>query len=534
MNTRSCGEFLIRLLESYGVECLFGIPGVHTVELYRGLGESSIEHITPRHEQGAGFAADGYARIANKPGVCLVITGPGVGNIVTAMGQAYADSIPMLVISSVNPLAYNRQGNGHLHELPHQSALMEQVASFSYTVTSPEELMPALARAYAVFDSGRPRPVHIEIPVDVLSMPAGLPVPHDRPRFSPPQAPSDVIDSMLALCSSSISPVILAGGGARQAASEVRRLAQRLNAPVVMSINARGLIGEDHPLAINASASLEPVRALIERADLVLALGTELGPTDYNAWLDGGVRIPGKLVRVDISAEQLSRNFTADLAVYSDLALALGALLNRLQERDAPGLMQEVKPTLNALDRSESQAYKAANHLLSAIWTALPDAIVVGDSTQPVYAGNDYTRIPDTARWFNSATGFGTLGYALPAAIGAKRAAGSQPVVSIAGDGGLQFSLAELATAKQAKLALTLIVWDNSGYGEIKQVMEDAGIEPEGVDLWTPQFELIGRAYGWDVVKVDNIQQFQDVLQQADEQSKNLMILGVEEVCQQD
>jgi hypothetical protein len=153
----TCGEVLVKLLEGYGVDHVFGIPGVHTVELYRGLAASSIRHITPRHEQGAGFMADGYARTRGKPGVCFIITGPGMTNITTAMGQAYADSIPMLVISSVQSRSQLGGGRGKLHELPNQSALVAGVAAFSHTLMS-ADLPQVLARAFAVFEArGRAR-----------------------------------------------------------------------------------------------------------------------------------------------------------------------------------------------------------------------------------------------------------------------------------------------------------------------------------------------------------------------------------------
>ncbi|WP_313464409.1 thiamine pyrophosphate-binding protein, partial [Pseudomonas nitroreducens] len=168
----TCGEFLVKQLEAWGVDTVFGIPGVHTVELYRGLPHSGIRHITPRHEQGAGFMSDGYARVTGKPGVCFIITGPGMTNILTAMGQAYADSIPMLVISSVNERSRLAHGNGYLHELPNQRAMVAGVSAFSHTLMSVEELPAVLARAFAVFDSERPRPVHIELPLDIITAPA--------------------------------------------------------------------------------------------------------------------------------------------------------------------------------------------------------------------------------------------------------------------------------------------------------------------------------------------------------------------------
>lgn len=173
--TLTAGQALVRLLANYGVDTVFGIPGVHTLELYRGLPGSGIRHVLTRHEQGAGFMADGYARVSGKPGVCFVITGPGVTNVATAIGQAYADSVPLLVISSVNHSASLGKGWGCLHETQDQRAMTAPITAFSALALSPEQLPELIARAYAVFDSERPRPVHISIPLDVLA----APVAHD-------------------------------------------------------------------------------------------------------------------------------------------------------------------------------------------------------------------------------------------------------------------------------------------------------------------------------------------------------------------
>ena len=168
----TCGEVLVGLLEAYGIDTVFGIPGVHTVELYRGLPDTRLRHVTPRHEQGAGFMADGYARACGRPAACFIITGPGLTNIATALGQAYADSVPMLVISSVNNSHELGLGEGRLHELPSQRNLMAGLTAFSHTLLRPDELPEVLARAFAVFDAARPRPVHIELPLDVITAPA--------------------------------------------------------------------------------------------------------------------------------------------------------------------------------------------------------------------------------------------------------------------------------------------------------------------------------------------------------------------------
>src|SRR5262245_28451428 len=278
----TCGEYLVKLLEAYGVELIFGIPGVHTVELYRGLPATKIRHITPRHEQGAGFMADGYARVTGKPGVCFIITGPGMTNILTAMGQAYGDSIPMLVISSVNRTEQLGMGGGRLHELPSQRAVVSGVSGFSHTLMRPEDLPAVLARAFAVFSSARPRPVHIEIPTDVITAPAE----HvSRKLGALPARPAPdtaAIARAAEMLRAATRPVVLLGGGAIDAGADAVALVEALDAPTCCTINAKGLLPKGHPLSLGSNQSLVPVRELVLQSDVVLAIGTELGETDYD------------------------------------------------------------------------------------------------------------------------------------------------------------------------------------------------------------------------------------------------------------
>ena len=329
---------LVRLLERYAVSHVFGIPGVHTLTLYSALSESEIKHVTPRHEQGAGFAADGYARVSGKPGVCFIISGPGMTNIATAMGQAYSESIPMLVISSVNSHGRMGSGDGWLHELPDQRALVRGVCAFSHTLHHPAELPQVLARAFAVFDSQRPRPVHIEIPINVLeaecrwitdstAVTQGTPnnsgsvsTTHvtDLLRLSRPSADNASLLQAARVLADAQRPVLLVGGGARMASEAITALAEQLDAPVVMTVNARGVLKHDHPLAVPASASLAPVRSLIAEADVVLGIGTEMGPTDYDFNEDGQFTLPGIFLRVDIDAQQLVRNTSPHIGLVGD------------------------------------------------------------------------------------------------------------------------------------------------------------------------------------------------------------------------
>lgn len=522
----TCGEVLVKLLEAYGVEQVFGIPGVHTVELYRGLASSTINHVTPRHEQGAGFMADGYARTSGKPGVCFIITGPGMTNITTAMGQAYADSIPMLVISSVQSRNQLGGGRGKLHELPAQGALVAGVAAFSHTLMSASELPAVLARAFALFQAGRPRPVHIEIPLDVLVEDAdelldSEPVSITRAGPSPA-----AIKQMSALLANAKRPLILAGGGAIDAAAALTQLAERLDAPVALTINAKGMLPSHHPLLIGSTQSLDPTRELIEDADVVLAIGTELAETDYDITFQGHFKIPGTLLRIDIDPDQTVRNFSPKVALVSDAQTAAEALVQALDNealapRGDKWGHKRAAALRTTLDGSWDEATRGQTLFLKTILEVLPNIVLVGDSTQPVYTGNLTLDLDHPRRWFNSSTGYGTLGYALPAAVGAWL--GSQdkgegnPVACLIGDGGLQFTLSELASAVEARTPIIVLLWNNQGYEEIKKYMVNRAIEPVGVDIYTPDFIGVAKALGCAAEAINSVEQLKAALNAAND-----------------
>lgn len=464
----------IRLVEGLiarGVDTVFGIPGVHTVELYRGLSAAGdkIRHVTPRHEQGAGFMADGYARVTGKPGVAFVITGPGVTNSLTAMAQAKADSVPMLVISGLGRSDTLGKGLGRLHELPDQGAMVATLCH-TETVTDPKKLGDVLDRAFAAMTSGRPGPAHIQISTNMMGVPC--------PELPPPSAsgmavplPLGRMRSIAAALNGAEKIVILAGGGARWAEAPLQKLAESLDAPVVQTVNARGLM-HGHRLTVPASPSLTAIRKLIAEADQILAVGTELGPTDYDAYANGRVPDLSGMIRIDIDADQLARH-PAKMPIKADAAQMLAALLpmtlpaNRGGTERAAAAREAARAELAEL----SAPMPAQLAIVEAIRAAVPKAIIVGDSTQPVYAANLYYDHDRPRGWFNAATGYGTLGYAPGAAVGASIAAPGVPVICLIGDGGLQFSPGELRTAVDEKLPITFVVWNNGGFREIADSM---------------------------------------------------------------
>jgi acetolactate synthase-1/2/3 large subunit len=501
--TLTVGEALVSLLEQAGVDTVFGIPGVHTIELYRGLAASRIRHVTPRHEQGAAFMADGHARVTGRPGVCLLITGPGLTNAATAMAQARAEGVPMLVITGVNARATLGKGRGHLHELPDQGAFAKSVALASFRLDDPDDLSALFSKAFALTQAGRPGPVHLEIPTDVMAAHVGPPV------FSPPAFRREPEPFRAPLAAEAAQAarrlreaervVIVAGGGARRHAAALRALAETLDAPVISTVNARGVMAGS-PLDVPASPSLEAARALLADADCVLALGTEFGPTDFDMYETGTMPVCPGLIRVDIDRAQLARR-DADIRVEADAGAFIAALMPHLSAGMRDGAMRAAAARAAAWAEL-SPRYRALTGFVHDIWRGLPDAVIAGDSTQPVYAGNLYAEAPAAGRWFNSATGFGTLGHAIPAAIGAALA-GASPVVALTGDGGAQFTLAELGSARDAKADVLFVIWHNDGYQEIEAAMVAAGVTPEGVRPSAPDFAKSAEASGLPVAVLE-------------------------------
>ncbi|MGA0541760.1 5-guanidino-2-oxopentanoate decarboxylase [Neotabrizicola sp. VNH66] len=480
------GERLVEGLAVRGVDVIFGIPGVHTIGLYRGLASGRLRHVTPRHEQGAGFMADGYARVTGRPGVAFVITGPGLTNTLTAMAQARADSVPMLVISGVNRRTSLGRGLGLLHELPDQAAMVRALCQ-TETLTDPAELGPALDRAFAAMLGARPGPAHIEIPTDVMDLPCPS-LPDPAPVAAPPTTALQALEEVARLLSTATRPLILAGGGTRFAGAELRALAEALDAPVVLTANARGLL-HGHALSVPASPSLEAVRELIRGADAVLALGTELGPTDYDMYVNGQLPDLSGMIRVDICADQLDRH-PARLTIRADAGAFAAALHLAVSPRKTDGAARA--DTARQTARAELARLHPAMPdqllMVEAVRSALPDAVIVGDSTQPVYAGNLFYDHDRPRGWFNAATGYGALGYGPGAAVGAAVALPGVPVVCLIGDGGLQFSPGELRTARDEGLPVTFLVWNNAGFREIAEAMEQAqtpviGCTPSPLDM---------------------------------------------------
>ncbi|GHB28622.1 putative 2-ketoarginine decarboxylase AruI [Streptomyces viridiviolaceus] len=533
--TLTGGEAVVRALAAHGVTDAFGIPGTHNLELYRHLRPYGIRHTTPRHEQGAGYAADGYARVSGRPGVVVTTTGPALLNIAAAVGQAYSDSVPLLVVSPGMPLRHPRQSTGLLHEMRSQTEALRGVAAFSHRVASVDEIGAAVARAFTLFRTQRPRPVHVEVPLDLME--AAEPV--GAVRLAPPVGPAVPEPAALGAAAEALwgarRPALILGGGARAASAACLALAEELGAPVVTTANGKGVVDERHPLSLGVSLHLPAVQKSLADADVILAVGTELAESDVWGPLPA---LTGTLIRVDLDPAQMYAGLPADVALVGDAGPLLEALLTAYREgtarqggpgRAGPGRADlpqdgprrgadpaDVTALRTARD-NETRAQDAHRlpYLRAMRRVLAEDAVITSDSAQCCYYGAlPHLPLGPEGRYLHP-SGFGTLGYALPAAIGAKTACPERQVVGLSGDGGLQFSVQELATAAQLPLPIPVVVFDNGGYGEIREQMAARGDTPAAVDLPSVDLSALARAYGGHGTTVRSPEELADALSEA-------------------
>ncbi len=315
----SAGERLVELLAAYGVDTIFGIPGVHNVEAYRALPRSGIRHILTRHEQGAGFMADGYARATGKPGVCFTISGPGVTNILTPLGQAWSDSSPVFVIASALMENDRVYGRGRLHELRDQRGAAAALTDFAERATTADGVADSIHAAFARFASQRPRPAYLEVPLDVLLHPAAEPwAARALPRRTLPSA--ELIEKAAARLSAAKAPLIILGGGALEAGQAALSIAEAIGAEIMTTTAGKGSVPADHPRVLGYCLSTSAAMARIEAVDAILAVGTELSETDF--WNTDFI-IRQNLIRIDLDPSVLARPHAAEIAILSDARAAL-------------------------------------------------------------------------------------------------------------------------------------------------------------------------------------------------------------------
>lgn len=499
MRTMTGGQVVVAALEAQGVEVVFGMPGVHNLALYDALCDSTqIRHVLVRHEQGAAFAADGYARATGRPGVVITTAGPGATNTLTAIAEAWSDSSPVVLIASHVESPFVEQERGFGHELRGQLDLFRTATRFQARPTTVAEVGPCIGEAFAQAQRGRPRPVVVQIPQDVLNGSRELELPSRLETRRAEAADSALVRSAAHILAGAQRPAIYVGAGVQRAGAhtEVRQVAERLDAPVFTTAPGKGAVPEDHPLAIGNRWTGEPeLMALLADSDVLLAVGTRFGAQDTSQWQ---LPLPKMVIQIDADADELSRNVAAEVALHGDARTVLTQLLKELGDGSANGRRAEhtkITELRGRLDEAAMERWPEPLRLLADLRAGLDrDAIVFCDSLIQYWAARHFPVYAPRA--FHLPWTFGTLGSSLPMAIGAKVAFPDRQVVTLCGDGALMFTLPELATAVQAQANIVIVVCNDAGYGAMRMHQRRRFGRFIASDLVAPDFAAVAEAFG--------------------------------------
>jgi thiamine pyrophosphate-dependent acetolactate synthase large subunit-like protein len=476
-------QLIVEALERAGVDVCFGLPGVHNLALWEALRESSIRLVGVRHEQTAAYAADGYARATGRLGVAITTTGPGAANTLAAVGEAWAARSPILVVATDIPAALRRPGvyRGVLHEATDQAAMFAPVVKAAHRVADGGDVELALIDA----TSAPHRPVYLEVATDLLAAEVGSLGPAPRDEGSRDAA---AVDGAVRLIEVAERPLIWAGTGAADAGAEVAALAERLGAPVLTTYGARGILPPHHPCLVDMPAHVEPAGRLWDEADLVISVGSDLDGVQTQNWRQPQ---PPRLLAINLDAEDAAKNYRVDELLAVDAAAGCAALAQRAAQRDGNPRERIAHVRAEACGQLDADALR----FLDALSFALPeDAVLVVDMCIPGYWAAGFRTVPGPRR-LQVPLGWGTLGYAFPAALGAALGAAG-PVVSLSGDGGFLYAPGELATMAQERIPLTAVIVDDGGYGMLRYDQERSGRPTYGVDLHTPDFAALAQSFG--------------------------------------
>jgi thiamine pyrophosphate-dependent acetolactate synthase large subunit-like protein len=512
------GVAAVKSLEANGVTTVFGIPGVHTLEIYDALIDSPIRHVLARHEQGAGFMADGYARASGKPGVAVIITGPGITNVATPIGEAYTDSVPVLVLSSNVERAWADKMLGHLHDLSDQLGVMSAVTKWNDRARTVESIPELINMAFLNMTSGRPRPTHVEVPIDVLAEFGEIDI-RPAPGLSPPAPDDGTIQRAVDAVESASKVVIYCGGGALgdETQQVIESLSNQLGAPVLSSAMGKGAVSDRHELALgNHWEAGNLVDDLLKQSDLAIVFGSKLGAQETNYQR---MPLPQSLIRVEIDPNEALRNYTPSHPIVADSGATARKLLEALRTRKVEKTCWTAEQVAEIREKTLATCWGAAQQpYVDALRQAIPDdGILVNDMTMMSYV--NCRRYPVyQPRTFFFPAGYGTLGYSLPAAIGAKIARPDKTVVAVMGDGGFQYTMQELATAVQFKVGLPIVIFNDSTYTAVKEAQATQHDRRFiAVDLQNPDFLALAHAYGIRAERAETPDALRNAIERASE-----------------
>ena len=495
------GQALVEQLRREGVEIIFGIPGVQLDWAVDALCDaaSAIRYIVPRHEQATSYMADGYARSTGKEGVCMVVPGPGVLNALAGLSTAWACSSRVLFIAGQIPSPTIGKGHGMLHEIPDQSGILKSLTKWHGMARSAGEVPGLVHEAFVQLRSGHPRPVALEIPPDVLQETVDAVTYFDAAPFAPTPVDTDRSTEAARLLAAAKFPVIYAGGGvgAANAGEALRRLAEKLQAPVVMTEGARGAMSLKHPLALSTLGG----RCVLPHADVVLAAGTR--------FLDGIARpihtspdCNFVYLNIDDSAGAAPRQAGIDLT--GDVRLGLEALLNATGTVPPRNSRTEDVSKVKAWEHEQLSAIRPQADFVAKLREHIADdAALVSELTQVGYFSNIAYPVHQPRTLITP--GFqGTLGYGFPTALGVAAGAPDKRTVSIVGDGGFGWSLQELATAAKYNLNLSTVVFTDGRFGNVQRIQRRVFGREFAVELSNPDFQLLAKAFGVKFHRADS------------------------------
>ena len=514
------GEALVQGLLSYGIDTIFGLPGVQNDHFYNAVYDAgdSIRHIHARHEQGAAYMALGYAQASGKTGVYVVVPGPGFLNTTAALSTAYALNAPVLCLTGQIHSDQLGRGYGMLHEIPDQLGILRSLTKWARRVESPGELPSLLAMALSEMHSDRPRPVGLEVPMDVLAAKAefdDLTIPLNIRR---PALDNCAIEEASKLLAKARNPIILLGGGAKHAGDEIRALAEALQAPVLASGSGRGILSDRHPL----SHTFGPAIRLWEQADVAIAIGTRL-TKPLIEWKNPDHL---KLIRVDIAPQDMSLLTPAAVTIAADCKDALQALLPILAQHN-PSRPSRTAEMLELHEELEElyELFQPQLDFIRAIRDALPDdGIFVEEITQVGYTSRVLLPVYQPRTFI--ASGYqGSLGWGFPTALGAKVAFPDKAVISITGDGGFLFCANELATAVQYGINTVTVVFNDGAFGNVRRMQKelyDGRII--ATDLVNPDFVALAESYGAAGLRVHSANSLRDALTESFEADVPVLI----------
>ena len=510
---RSTAAIVIERLIAHGIDKIYCLPGVQNDPFFNALFDMT-DRITPihtRHEQGCAYMALGAASVTGKPAAYCVVPGPGFLNTTAALSNAYGNGAPVLALSGQVPLAYVNRDTGFLHDIPDQLGIMQRLTKWAARIKAPHEALHLTDEAFRQLTSGRPRPVALEVPLDVwgketsVSLPAGEVTPHPAP------SPSDAqIEAAAKLIGNAERPLIMVGGGAMDAGREVTALAEMLEAPVAAYRMGHGVVDARHRLHVSFPAG----HRFWGEADVVIGIGSRLH-SQYTGW---GTDENLKIVRIEIDPEEMVRHRSPDLGLLGDAAPTLKRLIAALSKHNKarPGRAEHVAKIKTEVLNDLRRTLQPQVAYLDAIRAELPaNGIFVDEFTQVGYASRLAYPVYGPRTYLG--LGYqGALGMGYAYALGAKSARPDLPVVSINGDGGFMFNVQEMATAMQFGIGVVAIVFNDGAYGNVRRMQkEDYGNRLIASDLRNPDFVKLAESHGMPAVKAHNPEELRVALRKA-------------------